>query len=224
MIKTDYHCHVLPFIDDGAKNSETADKMLDMMSGQGIENIILTPHFYMHKEESVSDFLKKREESFADISNRNFNFYLGAEVAVERGLCELKGIEKLAIQNTNLILLELPFNNIGRWINDEIHNIICETGLTPVFAHIHRYTKVFGKDDLNEFINSDAVIQVNAELLRTFSGRIFMNKLIKSGAEIVFGSDSHNLLDRKPDYSPLEKHVKSELLEKSDSVLLRYVK
>lgn len=151
MIKTDYHCHVIPAFDDGAKNREMSEKMLDMMCEQGIENIVLTPHFYMHKEKSVNDFLKRRETAFADISDRNFNFYPGAEVALERGICELPDIEKLAIQGTDLILLELPFSNTGRWIHDEIHNLVCETGLTPIFAHIHRYTDVLSKDDMKRF-------------------------------------------------------------------------
>ncbi|MCM1133416.1 MAG: capsular polysaccharide biosynthesis protein [Ruminococcus flavefaciens] len=223
MIKTDYHCHILPAMDDGAEDCETSGKMLDMMSRQGIENIVLTPHFYMHKEKSVDGFLQRREASFANIKDRKFSFYQGAEVAVERGLCELPGIEKLAVQGTDLILLELPFSNIGRWVNDEIHNIACETGLKPVLAHIHRYTDIFSKADLNRLIDSNVIMQVNTELLRTFGGRIFMNKLIKSGSEIVFGSDAHNLSDRKPDYTPLKK-LKDELLVQSDEILQQHIK
>ncbi len=224
MIKTDYHCHIIPAFDDGAKNREMSEKMLDMMCEQGIENIVLTPHFYMHREKSVNDFLKRRETAFADISNRNFNFHLGAEIALERGICELSDIEKLAIKGTDLILLELPFSNTGRWIHDEIHNLVCETGLTPIFAHIHRYTNILSKDDMNTILSLNAVMQVNAELLKTFGGRIFMNKLIKNCSEIVFGSDAHNLSDRKPDYTPLKKHIKKDLLIKSDNILQKHLK
>lgn len=222
MIKTDYHCHVLPAMDDGAEDIETSCRMLDMMSGQGIENIVLTPHFYPHREKSVQNFLERREKSFSEISDRNFHFRLGAEVAIERGICENPDIKELAIQGTSLILLELPFNNVGRWAVDEVHNITCETGLRPVLAHIHRYTKIFSRDDFNSIMNLNAVMQVNIELLHSFSGRLFLSKLIKSGAEIVFGSDSHNLTDRKPDYMPLKKYIKTDILTRSDSVLEKY--
>ncbi len=223
MIKTDYHCHVLPAFDDGAKDCETSERMLDMMCGQGIENIIFTPHFYMHREKSVSSFLKRRETAFTSIPDRKCNFYLGAEVALERGICELPDVKKLAVQGTDLILLELPFNNVGRWVFDEIHNLVCDTGLKPILAHIHRYTGIFSKNDLSSLINLDAVMQVNAELLKTFSGRLFMKRLIKNNCEIVFGSDAHNLSDRKPDYTPLKKHVREEILVNSDNILRKHI-
>lgn len=222
MIKTDYHCHVLPAFDDGAENTEISNQMLDKMQEQGIENIVLTSHFYPHREKSAADFLERREKAFSEISHRNFRFYLGAEIAVERGISELKDIEKLAVQGTKLILLELPFNNVGRWAIDEIHNIICDTGLKPVLAHIHRYTGIFSKNDFNDIINMNAVMQINTELLETFGGRRFLNKLIKNGNEIVFGSDSHNLSDRKPDYHLLKKHVKDDILKQSDDIIKKY--
>lgn len=224
MIKTDYHCHILPAFDDGAKDIETSNQMLDKMQEQGIENIVLTSHFYPHREKSVTDFLERREKAFSEISHRNFSFYPAAEIAVERGISELKDIEKLAVQGTKLILLELPFNNAGRWVIDEIHNIICDTGLKPILAHIHRYTKVFSKNDFNDIINLNAIMQINVELLETFSGRRFLNKLIKNQQEIVFGSDSHNLSDRKPDYHLLKKHIKDEILKQSDEIIKKYTK
>lgn len=223
MIRTDYHCHVLPAFDDGAENCETSAKMLDMMCGQGIKNIVLTPHFYRHKENSVNDFLKRRETAFDNIPERNCNFYLGAEVALERGICELPDVEKLAVQGTDLILLELPFSNAGRWVFDEIHNLVCDTGLKPILAHIHRYKDIFSKGDFNELLNLDAVMQVNIELLKTFGGRRFMKKLIKNECEIVFGSDAHNLNSRKPDYSPLKKYIEEDVLINSDSILKEHI-
>lgn len=224
MIKTDYHCHILPAFDDGAKNIEISNQMLDRMQEHGIENIVLTPHFYPHREKSVSGFLERREEAFRKIQNKNFRFYPAAEISVERGISELKNIEKLAVQNTNLILLELPFNNTGRWVIDEIHNIVCDTGLKPILAHIHRYTGFFSKSNFNDIININAVMQINAELLETFSGRRFLNNLIKSQKEIVFGSDAHNISDRKPDYRLIKRYIKKEVLKQSDEIIKKYEK
>lgn len=53
---TDYHCHVLPGIDDGSETSEISEKMLDLMKMHGVGRVILTPHFYPHREQSVEDF------------------------------------------------------------------------------------------------------------------------------------------------------------------------
>lgn len=47
---TDYHCHILPKMDDGSESVEMSIKMLEMMKLQGVDRIIATPHFYAHRE------------------------------------------------------------------------------------------------------------------------------------------------------------------------------
>ena len=42
---TDYHCHILPKMDDGSESVEMSIKMLEMMKLQGVDRIIATPHF-----------------------------------------------------------------------------------------------------------------------------------------------------------------------------------
>ena len=59
---TEYHCHILPGIDDGAKDVETSLKMIEMMKEQGVDRIVATSHFYAHREKSVAEFIKKRYE------------------------------------------------------------------------------------------------------------------------------------------------------------------
>lgn len=218
-VLTDYHCHVLPGIDDGAETPEISEKMLDLMKMQGVVRIVLTPHFYPHRESSVEDFLRKREEAFANISHRTeFEFYLGAEITIERGVSEIPGIEKLAVGGTNLILLELPFSGYGRWVLDEIHNLICGTHLVPVLAHIHRYIGIYSKPQLDEILNSNAVFQVNTEAFANFRERRFVRKLIRSGAKVVFGSDAHDLTDRKPDFDLLKRKIRAESIVQSDAI------
>lgn len=215
---TDYHCHVLPGIDDGAETPEISEKMLDLMKMQGIGRVILTPHFYPHRESSVEDFLRKRADAFAKISHRTeFEFHLGAEIAIERGFSEIPGIEQLAIEGTNLMLLELPFSGYGRWVIDEIHNLKC-AGIVPMLAHIHRYIGGYSKLQLDEILNTDAIFQVNTEVFASFRERRFVKKLIRSNARVVFGSDAHDLADRKPDFEVLKRKVKAEVIGGSDAM------
>ncbi|MBR2086968.1 MAG: capsular polysaccharide biosynthesis protein, partial [Oscillospiraceae bacterium] len=58
---TEYHCHILPGIDDGSDSAETSLKMVEQMKQQGVERIVATPHFYAHREKSVANFLAKRQ-------------------------------------------------------------------------------------------------------------------------------------------------------------------
>ena len=221
---TDYHCHVLPEIDDGAETPEISEKMLDMMKMQGVGRVILTPHFYPHRERSAENFLEKRANAFAKISHRTeFEFHPGAEVAIERGISESPGIEKLAVEETNLMLLELPFSGYGRWALDEIHNLRCGAKIVPVIAHIHRYIGIYTKPQLDEILNSDAIFQVNAEAFASFRERRFVKKLILSGAKVVLGSDAHNLTDRKPNWDLLKRKVKGEIISMSDEIFGQHI-
>ena len=40
------HCHILPGVDDGSKDTETSVKMLRRLALQGAEAVVLTPHYY----------------------------------------------------------------------------------------------------------------------------------------------------------------------------------
>ncbi len=216
---TDYHCHVLPNMDDGAATPEISEKMLNLMKMQGVGRVILTPHFYPHREQSVEAFLNKRAASFAKISHRTeFVFHLGAEVAIECGCSEIPGIEQLAMEGSKLMLLELPFSGYGRWVLDEIHNLRC-AGIVPMLAHIHRYIGVYSTSQICEILDSDVIFQVNVEAFSSFRERRFVKKLIRSGTKIVFGSDAHNLTDRRPNFDSLKRNAKAELIEYSDGLM-----
>lgn len=104
----DYHAHILPGIDDGAKSVEESMEMLQESARQGVQIQVLTLHFYRHKEESVATFLEKRQRAYESIQHQTgvSEMRLGAEVALELDISMCDNIEKLAIEGTRLILLE----------------------------------------------------------------------------------------------------------------------
>lgn len=215
---TESHIHILPKIDDGPESVEMSLKLLEMLKEQGIEQIYATPHFYAHREKSVRDFLQKRQKSYEKIGSPE-NIHLGAEIAIEHGISELPDLEKLAFQGTNLILLEFPYTGYSSWMEEEIYNISAEYKLKPVIAHIHRYMDIFSREQMNSVLKMKAIFQVNNETFGSFKQRNFVRKLIKNGYPIIFGSDSHNLLDRKPNWDLLRKKVSADILENSEKIL-----
>jgi protein-tyrosine phosphatase len=221
---TDYHCHFLPRIDDGAKDSEMSLHMLEMLRQQGVDRVIATPHFYAHREKSVARFIEKRKMSYERIisSAPDMKILTGAEVAIEYGIHELKDIEKLAIQGTDLILLEPPYSGFSDFVTEEINNISSEYGLTPVIAHIHRYLSLYSFSQVKELLNTKAIFQINVEAFNSFKEKRFAKRLINEGCRFVFGSDSHNCTVRRPNFDILKKKVKPELIEKSDSILEKH--
>ena len=56
---TDLHTHILPGMDDGAKDAAAAAAMLRMEAEQGVTGVALTPHFY-RADETPERFLARR--------------------------------------------------------------------------------------------------------------------------------------------------------------------
>ena len=58
----DFHSHILPGMDDGAKTPEESLQMLRMERDQGVDTVVLTPHFYRDRERP-EQFLARRRAS-----------------------------------------------------------------------------------------------------------------------------------------------------------------
>lgn len=219
---TDHHSHILPGIDDGSKNVETSLEMIQALKAQGVERIVATPHFYAHREDGVDAFLQKRQYAYESLIAQApavNNIVLGAEVAIERGISELDGIQKLAFEGTSYILLEFPYTSFSDWMIEEIENITYNFKLTPIIAHLHRYTDDYSKEQMQNILSLNAFIQFNNEVFETWGGRRFLKSVIVGGHDYVFGSDTHNMGMRKPNFDLLLKKAKPEWIKRSDRLL-----
>ena len=223
---TEYHCHALPCIDDGSDSVETSLAMLEMMKAQGVARVVFTPHFYCHRERSVERFLEKRLEAYEKIKDNSpiRNMLLGAEVAIENGISEVKDIEKLAIQGTKLILMEYPYREYKTWMSEEIYNISAEYDLKIMVAHVHRYLPYYSKDELENILSSKNVLQINNEAFESWSEKKIAKKVLSSTTRFAFGSDAHNTSDRKPNWDILQKKVKPDMIEISNGMIERYAR
>ncbi len=223
---TEYHCHILPNIDDGADSIEMSLKMAEIMNEQGVERIVATPHFLAHREKSVADFIRKRDEAYAKIKD-SFpieNVLLGAEIKIEQGISEAADIEKLAIEGTNIILLEFPYRKYEKWMSEEIYNISAEYKLKVMLAHVHRYLKFFSRDEIEDMLSTDAILQINNEAFSDWSQKKIAKRVISEYDEFAFGSDAHNYDSRKPNWDLLKKKVKPEFISVSDSMIDKYAR
>ena len=56
----DIHCHIVPGVDDGAKDLKTSVRMLQKEYDDGVRNIIATPHFRYDMFEPSLEQVKKQ--------------------------------------------------------------------------------------------------------------------------------------------------------------------
>ena len=200
----DFHSHILPEIDDGAQSVEESLEMLRMLREQGVKTVCLTPH-YLAMDESPDEFLKMRDESFnklkaaMDESGEEFpQLLLGAEVFYYPGICRTEDFEKLKLQGTDLLLLEMPSCKWSEYTLKELEEPYYNLGIRLVIAHIERYIDFQPKDILERLFNCGATTQVNASFFiskRTKRKALKMFKLSQIG---FIGSDCHNVKYRPP--------------------------
>ena len=121
----DIHSHILPEIDDGSKNVHMSLEMLKESYNQGVDTVVATPHFYI-KENTIDVFLEKRNNAYNKLMDfvkgqENIpDIYLGAEVYFFNGISKMENIEKLTINNSKYLLLEMPFNKWNSRVFQEV--------------------------------------------------------------------------------------------------------
>ncbi|MBQ4516394.1 MAG: hypothetical protein II978_06360 [Clostridia bacterium] len=208
----DIHSHFLPGIDDGAEDSDVSIEMLSDSMSQGVEVIVATPHYY-GKKRAVDDFIKLREESFLDLSQRALQkntklpkILLGAEVALTRGISVRENLDMLCIQDSNLLLLELPFEKWDAWVYNEVERVISNWQITVILAHPERYVRMpWDIKKLKPFFDMGVALQINAETVLEDKG--WTKRFLKSGCPCVLGSDAHNMHKRKSQMGAAAKRL-----------------
>ena len=223
---TDAHTHILPDMDDGSESVEMSMQMLAQLHAQGAECVVATPHFYLHREKRAADYLQRRQARFDTLLKQQppVELLLGAEVAIEQGISDVPELAQLAVSGTDLILLELPYAPYQSWMEAEIHAIAVQHGLTPVIAHIHRYLMWYTEEEFNTVLGWDAIFQINVEAFEGFRQNRIAREVFKRKLPFLFGSDCHNLSDRKPNFDLLRRKLKSEVLDPANRVFRQHRK
>lgn len=204
---TELHCHVLPGIDDGARDVQMSLAMLDALGRQGVQTVVCTPHYYSDSI-SLSDFLQKRTVAFeqlcAQCPAQAPKLYAAAEVYISDYLFSNENLDALKIADGNYMLIEHSFSeSFSDRTLERLENLCCNYNVRPLLAHIERYESLLRNPDLlQELMQIGCATQVNvasfADLPRGWRKKLF--KLFEHGLVHVIGSDCHNMTSRPPEY------------------------
>ena len=215
----DFHSHVLPNVDDGSRSPEETVKMLKLAYEQGVRHMVATPHFYA-TEMLPDTFLEKRRRGLERIPLQEGMpvLHVGAEVAYFDSMSRSEALEQLQIDNTGLLLVEMPFGPWTDRIVDDVCHIQERLGLTPVLAHVERYRDRDQFPKYREKLRYEGVLmQANAGSFGGFRITMWLLKQLKNGYIHFLGSDSHNLNSRPPNMElaarVIEKRLGADVLQ-----------
>lgn len=199
----DIHSHILPGIDDGAKNLDIALDMLKKASECQTTAIIATPHYYRGRYEVPYSEVLKYVDTLTTVmrsNNINMEIYPGQEIFLDRQTVQLfKEGTIRGLNDSRYVLVELPPEHYTENYLDLMYELRL-LGAVPILAHPERYTYV--QEDigvLNGFISEGCLFQVNAGSLTGSMGKVLektAKKLVQNGLCNFIASDAHNISRR----------------------------
>ena len=226
----DFHTHILPGIDDGSQDESMTREMLFEESRQGVVSVVATPHFYADQM-SVDGFLKNRSAALDKTERIRLEaekpvpeIIAGAEVYYFYGIGRAAEVSRLCINGTQVLLLEMPFE---QWTDDvykDVENLISRQKLTIVLAHIERYVRFQKKMDvwerimelpLHMQINAGSFVNKGRFLRPDRKWKFCMDFLQKHPDILHMGSDCHNMTSRRPNLLKGREAVAARLGEKA---------
>ncbi len=197
----DIHCHLLYGVDDGAESFEVSCSMLEIASKQGIDRIILTPHYrrgmFPYKKEAL-------EESFQRVSEeadfKGIELYTGCEYHVDSDMVDnLLNGRQMTLAGGYYVLCEYRTATRPEFMRTTMEDLLA-AGLIPIIAHAERY-ECIQKDQelLREYEKMGAMVQLNADSILGIDGhrlKAVCKSILKSGLADIVASDAHGIKNR----------------------------
>jgi protein-tyrosine phosphatase len=192
----DLHTHVLPGLDDGARNLEEAVAIVTSIAEDGALVVCATPHVRSDYPTSADAMEHALETLRAAVGGINVDVRGGAEIALD-SLPLLSDEERSRLGlggNPRLLLLEMPY--VG-WPLDLALTCVRlrGEGIQPVVAHPERNPDVIEQPALLEdVVRSGGVCQLTAA---SVDGRLgtgparCARELLTRGLAHVIASDAH---------------------------------
>ena len=193
----DIHCHILPGVDDGARNMEESLWMLNKEYQEGVRHVILTPHFRYdmfepHMNIVTRQFMQLRRAAM-NIGDEGMRLYLGCELHSSMDMVEcLKKGRRLTLAGSRYVLVEFSNGDEKNYIEERVRSLL-------MGAHIQ--------------VNADTISGQDG-----FGAKTFARKVMKHGLLDFVGSDGHRKTERIPEIgkcvAKMEKTMGSEYVKK----------
>ncbi len=181
----DLHSHILPGVDDGARNIDETMKLLREAQDVGFKSIISTSHYmegYYETEIKEREILIQAINQKLSQYNINIDLYLGNEIYISENIIQLLEEKKATtMNNTSYVLFEMPLNIEPINLYDVVYEMV-QYKLVPILAHPERYSFVQQDPELiYDLIDLGVLMQANYASI----DRILWRKSANYSKEII---------------------------------------
>lgn len=203
---TDCHCHILPGIDDGARDLAMALEMVRVALASGTRAIITTPHHLSGSFRNTREDILAAVAEFREILAREeiaLEVHPGSELHLTDDLADrIKDREAMTYNDAGQhALVELPAQFVPNG-TEQILEKILYSGCTPVIAHPERNSELCAHPErAMEWVSWGCCLQLTAQSIAgDFGNRIqsVSREFIRRGQVHLVGSDAHRPQGRSP--------------------------
>lgn len=192
---TDWHCHLLPGVDDGVQQSGETLKILKLYEETGLHDVWFTPHI-MEDVPNTTEGLQQRFSEFQKIYQGAITLHLAAEYMMDNLFLErLKANDLLPLgEERNQLLVETSYYNPPTGLYSILEDIK-RTGYYPVLAHPERYRYMEMKD-YEKLQQMGVRFQLNLPSFIGMYGKEVQERaetLLAKGYYSYRGSDTHRI-------------------------------
>ena len=224
----DIHCHILPEVDDGARDLETALQMARMAADCGVTRIIATPHFHGVQEslEQMPHILRQFRQLQAAIGQEipELTLIPGAEILCVPQTLELARMGQLpTLGDSRYVLTEFFFDASWEFMDTTLSRLQ-DLGYQSVVAHPERYSAIqHSPDRAAGWFGRGIVLQVNKGSVLGAFGRRAQEaavQLLHRGHVHIIASDAHSPERRTPDLTAVREWALENLGREYTKILL----
>ncbi len=227
---TDLHCHILPYVDDGAETLDEAKAMLVLQQQQGVTTVIATPHCRSHMFTSTEEEIRRQYERLLalieQVPELNIHLLPGREYYCDHAFEELLEQHKICcLGDSRFVLMEFSARHDAENLRHFVA-LAVNMGYHPVLAHVERYPFVQENIGiLTDAISMGAWIQINASSLLGEEGwkqkRLCFRLLHQHMVHLV-SSDAHHPDYRAPNLGACARLIESKTDRETAYRILQY--
>ncbi|RYJ40647.1 Phosphotransferase domain-containing protein [Flavobacterium anhuiense] len=160
----DIHSHILPGIDDGAKNITKSIELVSALQKLGVSQMVTTPHInhyvWDNSPEIIQSKLKETQKTLEE-NKIKMPVQAAAEYFIDSWFENHFKEEKLLALKDNYVLVEMSYLNAPLNIYKTIFEIQV-AGYIPVLAHPERYVFYHNKfSEYEKLKNAGCLFQLN---------------------------------------------------------------
>jgi len=201
----DIHHHLLPGLDDGAKDMETSVAMAKFAAADGITHVVCSPHANGTYDYDPAVNQAKTEELRARLAAEGIQLTLGSGCDFHLSFDNVNQAKadpaRFSINGLGYLLVEVADYSIPPGITETFYELQL-AGLTPILTHPER-NPTLQKDParMADWLRGGVLIQVTADSLTGHKGKSAQRmafELLEKRWVHFLATDAHNTTSRPP--------------------------